>query len=124
MTSHVPPRPAGSDVILLPSRSEPCGLIQLYGLRYGTLPLVRRAGGLADTVADAEDWAIDRGEATGFVFDNASVDELLGLPPRRWRCGGNLSAGARSSAPRWPRTSPGRRRPGGTGHVPLRYADD
>ena len=67
-------------MILLPSRSEPCGLIQLYGLRYGTLPLVRRAGGLADTVADAQDWAIDRGEATGFVFDNASVDELL------WAC--------------------------------------
>jgi starch synthase len=85
---------AGSDVILLPSRSEPCGLIQLYGLRYGTLPLVRRAGGLADTVADAQDSAIDRGEATGFVFDNASVDELLSAcrralalwrDPARWR---------------------------------------
>jgi starch synthase len=85
---------AGSDVILLPSRSEPCGLIQLYGLRYGTLPLVRRAGGLADTVVDAQDWAIDRGEATGFVFDNASVDELMSAcrraltlwrDPARWR---------------------------------------
>ena len=85
---------AGSDVILLPSRSEPCGLIQLYGLRYGTLPLVRRAGGLADTVVDAQDWAIDQGEATGFVFDNASVDELMSAcrralalwrDPARWR---------------------------------------
>ncbi|UEM03496.1 glycogen synthase GlgA [Skermanella rosea] len=85
---------AGSDVIMLPSRSEPCGLIQLYGLRYGTLPLVRRVGGLADTVADAQDWAIDRGEATGFVFDHATVEDLawacrravaLYRDPGRWR---------------------------------------
>jgi starch synthase len=58
-------------------RTEPCGLIQLYGLRYGTLPLVRRAGGLADTVVDAQDWAIDQGQATGFVFDHATVDDLI-----------------------------------------------
>ena len=54
---------AGADVILVSSRFEPCGLTQLYGLRYGTLPLVRRVGGLADTVADGE---------TGFLFDEAT----------------------------------------------------
>ena len=63
---------AGSDVILVPSRFEPCGLTQLYGLRYGTLPLVRRVGGLADTVVDAADIA----RATGFVFDEATPAAL------------------------------------------------
>ena len=63
---------AGSDVILVPSRFEPCGLTQMYGLHYGTLPLVRRVGGLADTVVDADDPA----RATGFVFDAATPDAL------------------------------------------------
>lgn len=59
---------AGADAIAVPSRFEPCGLTQMYGLRYGTLPIVRRVGGLADTVVDAEDPA----RATGFVFDAAT----------------------------------------------------
>lgn len=67
---------AGSDVILVPSRFEPCGLTQMYGLRYGTLPLVRRVGGLADTVVDANEAAIREGRATGFTFDAATPAAL------------------------------------------------
>lgn len=63
---------AGADVLLVPSRFEPCGLTQLYALRYGTLPLVRRVGGLADTVVDATPDNIQSDRATGFVFDDAS----------------------------------------------------
>jgi len=62
---------AGADAIAVPSRFEPCGLTQLYGLRYGTLPVVRRVGGLADTVADDVGLAA-RAPATGFVFDEAT----------------------------------------------------
>ncbi len=67
---------AGADVIALPSRFEPCGLTQMYGLAYGTLPLVRRVGGLADTVRDADPDAVSAGTATGFVFAEASADAL------------------------------------------------
>lgn len=54
---------AGADVLMVPSRSEPCGLTQMYAFRYGCLPLVRRTGGLADTVVDAEDH-----DGNGFLF--------------------------------------------------------
>jgi starch synthase len=67
---------AGADVIAVPSRFEPCGLTQMYGLRYGTLPLVRRVGGLADTVADATAPALAAGTATGFAFDAATPQAL------------------------------------------------
>ena len=67
---------AGSDVILVPSRFEPCGLTQLYGMRYGTLPLVHRVGGLADTVVDCTPDHLGEGTACGFVFDNFSVTGL------------------------------------------------
>ena len=66
----------GSDAILIPSRFEPCGLTQLYGLRYGTLPLVARTGGLADTVIDANAAAVDAGVATGFVMDSVTPGSI------------------------------------------------
>jgi len=67
----------GSDVILVPSRFEPCGLTQLYALRYGALPLVRRVGGLADTVVDATATNLAEGVATGFAFDDDSPSALM-----------------------------------------------
>ncbi len=68
---------SGADVILVPSAFEPCGLTQLYGLRYGTLPLVRRVGGLADTVVDCTLENLDGGTATGFVFEHLNADGFL-----------------------------------------------
>jgi starch synthase len=59
----------GGDAILVPSRFEPCGLTQLYGLAYGCVPVVARTGGLADTVIDANPAALGAGVATGVQFD-------------------------------------------------------
>jgi starch synthase len=64
----------GGDAILIPSRFEPCGLTQLYGLAYGCLPVVSRTGGLSDTVIDANPAALAAGCATGVQFDGVSYD--------------------------------------------------
>ena len=69
---------AGADIFLMPSHYEPCGLNQLYSLRYGTVPIVRKTGGLADTVRDWDEFKISKREsATGFSFDSYSAKALL-----------------------------------------------
>ena len=83
---------AGADILLMPSKYEPCGLNQMYSLRYGTVPIVRRTGGLADTV---QEYNPSTNDGTGFVFADydveqfkAAVDRALSLWPNKetWRC--------------------------------------
>lgn len=82
---------AGADIFLMPSRYEPCGLTQIYSLKYGTVPVVRNTGGLADTVVDADE---DPSGGTGFKFNGYEAAELMGAVwralvaygnPRRWK---------------------------------------
>ena len=98
---------AGADLIAVPSRFEPCGLTQMYGLRYGTLPLVRRVGGLADTVVDATEPALAAAKATGFIFDAATPQALeravrraleVKATPARWKA---MTATAMSQSLSW-----------------------
>ncbi|MBL1433435.1 MAG: glycogen synthase GlgA [Gammaproteobacteria bacterium] len=85
---------ASADIFLMPSRFEPCGLNQIYSLRYGTAPIVHNTGGLADTVTDATKANLQAGKATGFVFEQArladferTVTRALNLfeQPRMWK---------------------------------------
>jgi starch synthase len=80
---------AGADVVLVPSRYEPCGLVQLYGQRYGALPVARATGGLVDTIVDC-DAKLETG--TGFLFEDATPEALLGAIER---------ALAARALPRW-----------------------
>jgi len=84
----------GADMFLMPSRFEPCGLNQMYSLRYGTVPIVHRVGGLADTVVDATADTLANGTATGFTFDEPTPHSLaraalraiaLYRDPVKWR---------------------------------------
>lgn len=68
---------AGADIFLMPSRFEPCGLNQLYSQRYGTIPIVRKTGGLADTVVDTLPESLSNNTATGFVFNDATSGSLM-----------------------------------------------
>lgn len=68
---------AGSDMFLMPSRYEPCGLNQMFSLKYGTVPVVRETGGLADTITDATDANIKAGSGNGFSFLPYRTSELL-----------------------------------------------
>lgn len=70
---------AGCDMELVPSRYEPCGLTQLYGLRYGTVPIVRKTGGLADTVVPYSPRTLRDHRATGFRFTDTSPESLLSV---------------------------------------------
>jgi starch synthase len=73
---------AGSDIFLMPSRFEPCGLTQMYALKYGTAPLVRATGGLRDTVSEFDP---DTGAGNGFVFTDYTASALAGAMARARR---------------------------------------
>ncbi len=85
---------AGVDIFLMPSRFEPCGLNQLYSLRYGTPPVVHKTGGLADTVTHVDVHSLKNGSATGFVFNFPDVQGLL------WAIGEGLDCYSNSDC--WP----------------------
>lgn len=83
---------AGADIFLMPSRFEPCGLNQMYSQRYGTIPIVRRTGGLADTVVDSLPHTIADNSATGIIFNEASAGSLMEAIKRAMILYGNPDA--------------------------------
>ncbi|PKM11677.1 MAG: glycogen synthase GlgA [Gammaproteobacteria bacterium HGW-Gammaproteobacteria-3] len=98
---------AGADIFLMPSRFEPCGLNQMYSQRYGTLPIVRKTGGLADTVVDAVPQTLADNRASGFVFNEATPGTvmeaikralILYSQPKTWK---NLQANAMKKDYSW-----------------------
>jgi starch synthase len=102
---------AGADMLAHPARFEPCGLVPMYALRYGTLPIVRNSGGMADSVVDATPETIQQGTATGFAFDaptkeafEACVRRALGFyrQPIVWR---KLQASAMAQDFGWQRSA-------------------
>lgn len=77
---------AGADMFLMPSRFEPCGLNQMYSQHYGTPPIVHATGGLIDSVVDCNKTTLARGEATGFVFNRMTAQDLLACVQRALSC--------------------------------------
>lgn len=73
---------AGADMLLHPSRFEPCGLVPIYAMRYGTIPIVRRSGGMMDTITDTSPETLTSATATGFTFDAATATELMACTRR------------------------------------------
>lgn len=86
---------AGSDMFLMPSRYEPCGLNQLYSLKYGSVPIVRTTGGLRDTVTDVSPSTLADGTATGFCFEEYAPGELAGAIQRACQYFGQRDVWAR-----------------------------
>ena len=98
---------AGADVLLVPSRFEPCGLTQLYALRYGTLPLVRRVGGLADTVVDVTPETLNSDRATGFLLMRPRVTRWRSAFAMRLRFITIMMPGSECNAEAWRKTTRG-----------------
>jgi starch synthase len=92
---------AGSDFFLMPSRYEPCGLNQLYSLRYATIPVARRTGGLADSIIDLDE---SPAEGTGILFDQLTGHDILKAVQRSlqwWEQGEETLLSIRKRAMRW-----------------------
>ncbi len=118
---------AAADIFLMPSRFEPCGLNQMYSMRYGTIPVVSAVGGLADTVTDANAATLADGSATGFVMDGDDAAALTAATrraltlrgdPRAWQqlqiAGMNRDFSWRHSARAYETSLPGNHRGNGS----------
>lgn len=77
---------AAADAIIIPSLFEPCGLTQMISMRYGTVPIARATGGLADTIFDHEDQTIEKSKRTGFLFQDPTDEEMIKAIDRAFHC--------------------------------------